>query len=109
LYVGAVTAEFLDIHREGDRLIVDGFLMYKGERRLLGRAFLIFRDSNNNTFTYAANSGVHGRFMASIDLTELPSGEYALSIAGGLIEGNDALHGQIRQGHFRTPYKVTIR
>ena len=107
LYVGLISAEFADIHRERDRLIVDGTLLYKGERRMIGRAFLIFRSKEGNTYTYAANSSLYGRFLASIDLTEMQPGEYQISIAGGLAEGDDAL-GKTSQGHFRTEYKVTV-
>ena len=108
LYVGSVSAVFQDIHREGDRLIIDGTLLYKGERRLIGRAFLVFRGKDRQAYVYAANSSIHGRFMASIDLSELPPGEYAISIAGALVEGNDALNGKRNQGHFLTEYKVTV-
>ena len=107
LYVGQLTAEFLDVHREGDRLIIDGTLLYKGERRLLGRAFLIFRDKKGHVYTYAANSSINGRFMASIDLNEIPPGEYQLSIAGALARSNDA-QGDRDQGSFKTEYKVTV-
>ena len=56
---------------------------------------------------HAANSNINGRFMASIDLTEMPPGEYAISIAGALAEGNDAL-GRRDQGYFRTGYMVSV-
>ena len=107
LYVGKLSAEFQDIHREGDRLLVDGTLLYNGERRIIGKAFIIFRDKHGHVHTYAANSGLYGRFLASIDLTEIEPGEYQIMIAGGLVEGNDAL-GKANQGHFRTEYKVTV-
>jgi hypothetical protein len=39
---------------------------------------------------------------------ERSPGEYQLSIAGALVEGNDALNGKRHQGFFRTEYKVTV-
>ena len=68
---------------------------------------MIFRSKSGNVYTYAANSSIYGRFMASVDLNEMQPGEYLISIAGGLVEGNDAL-GKSDQGHFRTEYKVTV-
>jgi hypothetical protein len=107
LFIGRLSAEFNDIYRVDDRLVVDGTLLYDGERRMIGRAFLIFRNRQNQVFTYAANSSIHGRFLASVDLTELPAGEYEITIAGALVVGNDAL-GDRDSGHFRTGYKVTV-
>ena len=92
----------------GDRLVVDGNLFYNGEIRTVGRAFLVFLDKKGHVFTYAANCSIYGRFVASVDLIEMPAGEYQISITGALIEGNDALNGQRRQGYFRTGYKVTV-
>jgi arylsulfate sulfotransferase len=108
LYVGSLSAEFHDIHRESDRLIVDGTLLYKGERRLIGKAYIIFRDKNNRVFVYDANSSFNGRFTASINLTELPANVYQITIAGALLEGNDVLTGRQRKGHFKTVYKITV-
>jgi len=107
LYINALSAEFHDLHREGGRLIVDGTLLYKGERRIIGKAYLIFR-GKRGAYVYAANSSINGRFMASVDLTELPPGEYEITVAGGLMEGNDALNGKALRGHFKTGYKVTV-
>jgi hypothetical protein len=107
LYVGNISADIHDIYRIGYRLIIDGTLLHKGERQLIGRAFLIFRDRNGNAYTYAAISSINARFLAAVDLTELPAGVYQIDIAGGVVEGNDAL-GERIQGHFRTEYKITV-
>ena len=75
---------------------------------MIGRAYLVFRDKKGNAYTYAANSSIYGRFLASIDLSELPPGEYQIAIAGGLVDGNDAANGKVTQGHFKTEYKVSV-
>ena len=46
-------------------------------------------------------------FNSETNLTEVKSGKYQISIAGRLVEGNDAL-GKSDQGHFRIGYKVII-
>ena len=98
--------KFNDIHREGNRLVVDGGLLYKGKTYLLGRAFLIFR-SADAVRVFAANSGLNSRFFASINLDDLPKGVYQLSVAGAMREGNDVQNGTLFSGHTRTEYKVT--
>jgi arylsulfate sulfotransferase len=98
--------KFNDIHREGNRLVVDGELLYKGKTYLLGRAFLIFR-SVDAVRVFASNSGLNSRFFASINLDDLPKGVYQLSIAGAVREGNDTQNGTLFSGHARTEYKVT--
>jgi hypothetical protein len=96
------------MHREGDRLVIDADLLYKGRQQRLVRAYVIFRNKKGNTYIYATNNSFHGRIMASIDLKELPAGQYRISIAGGLILGNDVLSSNVRKGHFKTEYKLTL-
>ena len=85
---------------------MDGTLFTSGETRLLSKTFVIFRGTRDS-FVYEANSGLHGRFFLSVDLNELPAGEYQLALVGATVEGNDAL-GDRTLGHFPTEYKVTV-
>jgi len=109
VYAGKLSARFRDIHRDGNRLVVDGTLLYEGTPRLIGRAYLIFRDTAGNAYVYSANSSISGRFLASVNVAELPEGTYALDIAGGLVDGNDALNDKVLSGHFPTEYIVTVK
>ena len=104
IYFGKMSAEFDVIRRENGRLVIEGTLYNDGSARLLSKAFFIFR-STRGAYMYEANSGMNGRFFLSVDLSALPPGEYMIAIAGGTVEGNDAL-GKRTMGHFKTEYKV---
>jgi len=106
IYMGKLSADFSVMQRENDRLVIEGTLFNRGETRLLSRAYIVLR-SSGGTFVYEANSGLNGRFFASIDLSELPSGEYLIAIVGATVEGNDA-QGKRTAGHFRTGYMIRI-
>jgi arylsulfate sulfotransferase len=107
LHAGGLALRFGDLHREGDRLVVDGTLSFHGAAYLLGRAWLVLR-SADTVRVYAANSGLAGRFFASIDLSRLPAGVYEFSVAGAARTGNDALSGPLRRGFAATGYRVTV-
>jgi arylsulfate sulfotransferase len=107
LYAGGLSAEFRDLHREGGRLVVDGELSFGGKRYLLGKAVLVFR-SRVAVKSYPANSGLNGRFFASVDLAAFPPGAYLLTVAGGARIGNDAAAGRTLAGSAATGYKVTL-
>ena len=101
-----MSARLTVIHRVGDRLVIDGTLYNDGETRLLSRVFVILRGRNGH-HAFMANSGLNGRFMASVDLSALPNGEYQIAFVGATTEGNDAL-GRRTIGHFPTEYRVTV-
>ncbi|HRW93716.1 MAG TPA: aryl-sulfate sulfotransferase [Thermotogota bacterium] len=98
---------FHDMHREGDKLVVDGAISYEGKTYLLGRAFLVFR-SEKNVYVFEANTSLNGRFFASVNLSDFEPGEYMISIAGAVREGNDALNGEMKKGHVLSGYRVTL-
>jgi len=106
IYFGPMSARLTVIHRVGDRLVIDGTLYNDGETRLLSRVFVILRGRNGH-HAFMANSGLNGRFMASVDLSALPNGEYQIAFVGATTEGNDAL-GRRTIGHFPTEYRVTV-
>ncbi|MCL1873899.1 MAG: aryl-sulfate sulfotransferase [Clostridiales bacterium] len=109
LYGGRISVDFQRLYREGSRLIIDGDMLYRGKGQRLVRAFLVFRDKKGNAYSYSANNSFYGRFLASIDLSELPPAEYQLSVAGGIIIGDDALSKDVRKGYYKTKYKITVR
>ena len=92
---------------EEGRLVVDGDLKYDGRTYLLGRAFVVFR-SRTRAYVFPANSGLNGRFFASLSTKEMPADTYRISIVGAVRMGNDAASGKTYQGHVLTEYKLTV-
>jgi len=107
LFTSKLGVSFQDMHREGGRLIVDGSISYDGKTYLLGRAFLVFR-SESNVYLFEANTSLNGRFFASVNLQDFEPGEYMISVAGAVREGNDALNGEMFQGHVLSGYRVCV-
>jgi arylsulfate sulfotransferase len=105
-YMGDLEVIFDRAFIEGERLVVDGHMLYQGKTYLLGRALFILR-SQEHTYVYAANPGLNSRFFMSLDLNELAPGSYQLSIAGGVVEGNDYL-GKQQRAHVKTPYVIHV-
>ena len=106
IYMGRLSAEFSFIYREDDRLVIDGVLYNGGTTRLISKVYVVLR-SGRGLHVYEANSGLNGRFFLSVDLSELPAGEYQITVIGATVEGNDAL-GKRSAGYFATDYKVTV-
>ena len=106
-YIGKLGESFKQIYRQGDRLVINGQQTHDGKTYILSQSFLVFR-SRDNTYVFGANSGLNGQYFASIDLSTFAPGEYQLSVAGGVKEGNDMASDKIIQGHVATGYKVTV-
>jgi len=64
--------------------------------------------SETNEYLFAAQNALNGQFFGSIDTSALAPGVYQLSIAGGVVEGNDTA-GKAKMGHVLTGYKITVR
>ncbi|MDR1532432.1 MAG: aryl-sulfate sulfotransferase [Clostridiales bacterium] len=108
-YIGKLSAEFRDIHREGSRLIMDGMILLNGETYMVGGGQVVLRGKSGNVYVYATNTAINGFFFASIDLNEIQADEYSIDIMGAVVAdgSNDALYGKRTQGYFRTEYKIT--
>jgi len=107
IYFGRMSADLREIHRVGDRLVIEGTLFNDGQTRLLSRAYIVLR-GRSGAHVFETHSGFNGRFFLSVDLAELPPGQYQIAFIGATVEGNDAL-GNRTIGHFRTNYRVTVQ
>ncbi len=107
LYANKIGVDFDQIFVQGNRLLMDGYIGYPDAPARIGGALIVLR-SNTNSFLFRSRFGLAGRFFADIDLSSLPAGEYAISVAGKVSNGNDALGGDFTTGHIKTDYKVTV-
>lgn len=107
IFFGRIGVSFRRLVNENGRLVVDGSLTYDDRTYLLGKALVIFR-SRTRAYVFPANSGLNGRFFASIDTKEMPADTYRISIAGAVRMGTDAASGKTYQGHVLTEYKLTV-
>jgi len=107
LFIGKLGVDFDDLHVEGGRLVATGAFQYDGQTYLLGKVVMTFT-SPANTYVYETVNSLNGIFFFSLDLSELESGTYQISVAGGVREGNDTQNGKMMQGNVKTGYKVTV-
>ena len=106
VFAGKLGVQFDTIVNENGRLVASGYLTYDGETYLLSQAVFVLQ-SETSCYLFAAQNALNGRFFGSIDTTVLQPGVYQISIAGGVVEGNDTT-GKIQKGHVRTGYKITV-
>ncbi len=107
LYANKIGAYFDQIYVQDNRLLMDGYIGYPDAPARIGGALIVLR-SNTNSFLFRSRFGLAGRFFADIDLSSLPVGEYAISVAGKVSNGTDAMGDDFTTGHIKTDYKVTV-
>lgn len=106
IFYRTLGVSFDTIINENGRLVISGELTYKGRAYLLSQAVFVLQ-SKTDCYLFNAQSALNGVFFGSIDTTQLKPGVYRLSIAGGVVEGNDC-NGKILKGHVQTEYKLTV-
>lgn len=106
IFAGKLGVEFEKIVNENGRLVITGVLTYDGMSYLLSKAVIVLQ-SKTNSYLFDAQSALNGQFFGSIDTTAFEPGVYQISIAGGVVEGNDAT-GKVKKGNVLTGYKVTV-
>jgi len=106
IFTGKLAVQFDRLVNENGRLVASGVLSYDGEHYLLSKAVFVLQ-SETNYYLFDAQSALNGRFFGSIDTIRLNPGVYQLSIAGGVVEGNDTT-GKVMRGHVLTGYKITV-
>ncbi len=106
VFAGKLEVRFDTLVNENERIVASGVLTYDGKSYLLSRAVLVLQ-SETNSYLFDALNALNGQFFGSIDTASLAPGVYQLSIAGGVVEGNDTA-GKAKTGHVLTGYKITI-
>ena len=103
---GQLEVRFDTLVNENRRIVASGALTYDGKSYLLSRAVFVLQ-SETNSYLFDALNALNGQFFGSIDTASLPPGVYQLSIAGGVVEGNDTA-GKAKKGHVLTGFKITV-
>jgi len=106
IFAGLLDVQFDKMINENGRLVIEGVLSYDGISYLLSKAVIVLQ-SETNSYLFDAQSALNGRFFASIDTTAFEPGVYQISIAGGVVEGNDPA-GRVKKGNVLTGYKITV-
>jgi hypothetical protein len=107
LFINTLQVHFDRLVREDRYLLASGYFTYMGQPYMLGKALIVLQNERN-TYIFPTNSGLNCRFYLRADLSGLEPGEYAVTLLGAVIEGNDALSGSQKPGYIQTGYKVTI-
>ena len=107
LFAGKLEVSFDKLINENGRIVASGVLTYDGKSYLLSRAVFVLQ-SETNSYLFDAINALNGQFFGSIDTASLAPGVYQLSIAGGVVEGNDTT-GKAKTGHVITGYKITVQ
>lgn len=106
VFAGKLKVRFDKLVNENGRIVASGALTYGGKSYLLSRAVFVLQ-SETNSYLFDAINALNGQFFGSIDTASLEPGVYQLSIAGGVVEGNDTT-GKAKTGHVLTGYKITV-
>ena len=106
VFAGKLAVSFDRLVNENGRIVASGKLTYGGKAYLLSKAVFVLQ-SETNEYLFAAQNALNGQFFGSIDTSALAPGVYQLSIAGGVVEGNDTA-GKAKMGHVLTEYKITV-
>ena len=106
VFAGKLAVSFDKLVNENGRIVASGRLTYDGNAYLLSKSVFVLQ-SETNEYLFAAQNALYGQFFGSIDTSALAPGVYQLSIAGGVVEGNDTA-GKAKMGHVLTGYKITV-
>ena len=106
VFAGKLAVGFDKLVNENGRIVASGRLTYDGKAYLLSKSVFVLQ-SETNEYLFAAQNALNGQFFGSIDTSALAPSVYQLSIAGGVVEGNDTA-GKAKMGHVLTGYKITV-
>jgi hypothetical protein len=105
-FIPRFTMNFDQIYKQNGTFIVKGNFLYQGKTYLLGKVLFVLKNREHQ-YVFASNAGVNGNFSARFDLNQVEPGEYAIYVAGGVVDGMDAL-GKVKPGYNPTGYKIQV-
>ena len=105
-FIPRFSLNFRQLYQQNGNLVMQGTFHYQGKAYLLGKALFVLKNQDHQ-YIFATNSGLNGNFAARFDLSKVAPGEYAIYVAGGVVDGMDAL-GKIKPGYNPSGYKIEI-
>jgi len=106
-FISRITLNFKQLYQQNDALILQGSFLYQGKSYMLGKVLFVLKNREQQ-YIFATNAGVNGNFAARLDLSQVKPGEYAIYVAGGVVDGMDAL-GKVNPGYNPTGYKIQVK
>jgi hypothetical protein len=105
-FIPRFTVNFDQIYKQNGTFIIKGNFLFQGKTYLLGKVLFVLKNREHE-YVFASNAGVNGNFSARFDLNKVEPGEYAIYVAGGVVDGMDAL-GKVKPGYNPTGYKIQV-
>ncbi len=106
-FIPRISLDFKQLYQLNDALILQGTFQYQGKTYMLGKVLFVLKNSQHQ-YVFPANPGVNGNFAARLDLSQIPKGEYAIYVVGGVLNGMDALE-KPSFGYNPTGYKIQVK
>jgi hypothetical protein len=106
-FIPRITVQFSQLYQQNEALIVQGSFQFQGKSYMLGKVLFVLKNQQHQVI-FASNSGLDGQFEGRFDLGTVPSGEYAIYVAGGVTNGMDA-QGKVNPGYNPTGYKIEVK
>ena len=106
-FIPRITPNFKQIYQQNGNLILQGSFLYNGKSYMLGKVLFVLKNKDYQ-YIFAATPGLNGNFAARFDLNDVQPGEYAIYVAGGVVNGMDAL-GKVNFGYNPTGYKIQVK
>jgi hypothetical protein len=101
-----LTINFKQLYQQNGSLITQGNFLYQGKSYMLGKILFVLINQEHQ-YIFSTNPGLNGNFSGRLDLGQVMPGEYAIYVAGGVVDGMDA-QGKVKPGYNPTGYKIQI-
>ncbi len=106
-FLPRISLHFDQLYQQNNALIVMGSFLYQGKSYMLGKVLFVLKNRQHQ-YIFSTNAGLNGDFEGRLDLKPVQPGEYAIYVAGGVVNGMDAL-GKVKPGYNPTGYKIQVK
>ena len=106
-FIPRITLNFEQLYEQNDTLVLQGVFLYQSKTYMVGKVLFVLKNREHE-YVFPANPGLNGNFAGRLDLTQVEPGEYAIYVAGAVVDGMDT-QGKLNPGYNTTGYKILIR